>query len=76
MADKSQKTEGNVPGPYYVDTECTACELCTDTAGDNFAMSDDGSSAYVKKQPENDEEKQNCESAKDDCPSDAIGNDG
>ena len=47
-----------------------------DTAPENFKMSEDGSNAFVYKQPENDEEKAACQEASENCPVDAIGNDG
>jgi ferredoxin len=75
MADKSAKTPGNVPGAWYVDTSCIGCSLCADTAPDIFAMSDDGSSAYVVKQPESPAELNLAAQALGDCPSGAIGND-
>jgi len=76
MADKSNKVTENVPGPYYCDSECIACQLCVDTAPENFKMNDDNSNSFVYKQPENEEEKKVCEEALEDCPVDAIGNDG
>ena len=76
MANKNNKTEGNVPGAYYVDAECIACGVCESEAPDNFKMSDDDGSTYVYKQPENDDEKKQCESALESCPVEAIGNDG
>jgi ferredoxin len=47
-----------------------------DTSPENFKMNDDGSNAFVYKQPENDEEKAACQEAAENCPVDAIGNDG
>ena len=76
MADKNKKVSANVEGPYYVDEDCTACELCVDTDPDHFAMTDDDSYAYVYKQPETDEEIEACEEALEGCPVEAIGNDG
>ncbi|MDY0387563.1 MAG: ferredoxin [Methanolobus sp.] len=76
MADKNNKMPENVPGPYYVDDNCIACQVCADEAPDHFKMGDDNSGAYVFKQPENDEEKKACEKALSICPVDAIGNDG
>ena len=76
MADKNNKVEGNAPGAYYVDTNCTACGICIDEAPDHFDMSDDGGSALVIKQPSTDDEKANCENALEACPSEAIGNNG
>ncbi len=76
MADKNNKVPENVDGSFYVDTECTGCEACVDVAENNFKMNEDGSNAYVFKQPENDDERSECEDAMDSCPSEAIGNDG
>ena len=75
MADKDLKISENVAGPYYVDTNCISCELCVQTAEENFAMNDDGM-AYVKKQPADDEEIELCEEALESCPAEAIGSDG
>lgn len=76
MADKNNKVPENVPGPYYVDEECIACEVCVDISPSNFKMTDDGTHAYVYKQPENDEEEAASDEAMPSCPVDAIGNDG
>jgi len=50
-----------------------------DTAPNHFKMIDSNDKmphACVFKQPENDEEKDNCDDAMGACPVDAIGNDG
>jgi len=76
MANKQDKVDENIAGAYYVDNQCIACAVCTSEAPDNFQFSDDSSHTYVYKQPENDAEKESCESALASCPVDAIGNDG
>lgn len=76
MADKTAKQEQNVPGKYYVDDQCIACDVCCLEAPKSFLMNDEEGHAYVNKQPENEEEKQECESALEQCPVGAIGNDG
>ena len=76
MADVNDKYSDNVDGSYYVDEQCIACGVCPNEAPDNFEMSDDGSHAYVYKQPEADDEKSASEDALQACPVDAIGNDG
>lgn len=76
MAEASNKVADNVEGEYYVDEQCISCEVCVSIAPDNMKMKDDGSYAFVYKQPENDEEKEACEQAIQSCPVDAIGNDG
>ena len=75
MANKEDKYEDNVKGKFYVDTECIDCNLCRETAPDNFADHDVGYS-YVYKQPENEEEKSLCVTALEECPVEAIGDDG
>ncbi|MBN1761080.1 MAG: ferredoxin [Chitinispirillaceae bacterium] len=76
MADKNDKDEGTVKGAFYVDTECIGCGMCAETAPDNFRMNDGGDLAIVFKQPENVDERNVCEEAKDACPAEAIGDDG
>ena len=76
MADPKDKFEDNAPGPYYVDTTCIDCDVCRDTAPDNFTRNDDGQYSYVFKQPANEEERRLCEEALTSCPVEAIGNDG
>ena len=41
MADLDEKYEDNAPGKYYVDTQCIDCDLCRETAPDNFTRQDD-----------------------------------
>ena len=76
MADKDCKLPENVPGKFYVDDQCIDCDLCRETAPENFTRNDDGGYSYVFKQPENDEEKALCEEAMEGCPVEAIGEDG
>ncbi len=76
MADPTDKVESNVPGPYYVDSQCIDCDLCRQTAPANFDRNEEEGYSYVYKQPENDEERAQCEEAMEECPVEAIGNDG
>lgn len=76
MADKSEKWNDNVPGKFYVDSQCIDCDLCRETAPDFFGRNDDGGYSFVYRQPETDEEKELCKDAMQNCPVDAIGNDG
>ena len=59
-----------------VDSSCIDCDLCRETAPENFGRDDDEGVSYVKKQPDNDEELSACEEALEGCPVEAIGNDG
>lgn len=76
MADKTKKVPENVPGKFYVDETCSGCEVCVSTAPENFKMNDDEDHAYVYKQPENDDELDACQEALENCPEEAIGDDG
>ena len=73
MADINDKLPDNVPGEFFVDAECIDCDLCRETAPDNFTRNDDEGYSYVKKQPENEEEETLCKEALEGCPVEAIG---
>jgi ferredoxin len=76
MADPNDRVPENVPGTYYVDTNCIDCDVCRDTAQDNFTRADRGGYSFVFQQPATDEERALCEEALLACPVEAIGNDG
>ena len=76
MADKSAKWSLNVPGKFYVDDQCIACDACVMEAPDFFAMNDDDGHAFVKKQPQSASELAQCQEALEACPVEAIGSDG
>ena len=60
MADIDEKTPLNVPGKFYVDSSCIDCDLCRETAPENFGRDDDEA----------------CVEAMEGCPVEAIGDDG
>ena len=76
MPDKNDKVKENVYGSYYVDKSCIDCDVCRDTAPDNFMRSDENSYSFVYKQPESEDENALCQEAMSCCPVEAIGNDG
>lgn len=76
MADATEKVGENAPGTYYVDEQCIDCDVCRDTAPDNFTRSDNNGYSFVYKQPGTDDERELCEEALTSCPVEAIGNDG
>lgn len=76
MADRSSKFEQNVPGAFYVDDQCIACDACVMEAPNFFEMNDDEGHAFVKLQPKKPEEIEQCEDALEACPVEAIGKDG
>lgn len=76
MADNTDKVADNVDGQYFVDSNCIDCDLCRQTAPDNFERNEDEGYSYVSRQPENDEEIELCNEALEECPVEAIGDDG
>ena len=76
MADPNDRVPENALGTYYVDSQCIDCDVCRDTAQDNFTRSDENGYSYVYKQPETEDERLLCEEALAACPVEAIGNDG
>jgi ferredoxin len=76
MAHSMKKTPLNVSGPYYVDCNCICCGICTLIAPLNLFVNLNDEYGYVGKQPENKDEIRAVEKAIQNCPVDAIGNDG
>lgn len=76
MADPNDKVAGQPSGRYYVDSQCIDCDLCRETAPENFRRNDEAGFSYVYKQPETAEEEVLSKEAMDNCPVEAIGADG
>lgn len=76
MADKNNKQPVNAEGQFYVDVACVDCDLCRQSAPNNFRRSEQGGYSYVFKQPVNEKEWEECKTAMQDCPVEAIGCDG
>jgi len=76
MAELENKYPENITGKFYVDDQCIDCDLCRETAPDNFTSSDDGGYSYVYKQPSTPEEEAKCIEAMEGCPVEAIGDNG
>ncbi len=76
MADKAKKYPENVPGKFFVDKECIACDACVLAAPDHFKMHEEDGHAFVNKQPGTEEETARCKEAMEACPVEAIGNNG
>ena len=76
MADNTDKVEGSADGAFYVDSNCIDCDLCRQTAPDNFDRNEDEGYSFLVKQPGNEDEEQACRDALDECPVEAIGDDG
>ena len=56
---------------FKVSDECIGCRACVEVAGDNFEINDDNQ-AYLKKQPENENEENQSLEAIEVCPVNAI----
>ncbi len=76
MADLANRYAQNITGKFYVDNQCIDCDLCRETAPNNFTRWDDGGYSYVFKQPSTPEEEAACKEAMEGCPVEAIGNNG
>lgn len=85
MADNNNLWHDNVGGEsviggkrvsFYVDKECILCSVCSDAAPSNFRMSDDEDHDICFKQPGDDDELAQCYEAMENCPVEAIGDDG
>lgn len=85
MPDRENIWEDNIGGSadiggkkvsFYVDMECILCSVCSDAAPGNFRMSDDEDHDICYKQPENEDELEQCYEAMENCPVEAIGDDG
>jgi len=76
MADSTNKVPTNVPGAYYVDTECIDCDMCREIAPATFCLDDELGWSRVYRQPSTAAEIELAEEALCGCPVDAIGRDG
>ncbi|MBI2522137.1 MAG: ferredoxin [Bdellovibrio sp.] len=76
MADKHNRWPENMPGRFYVDEQCIACEACLLEAPRFFTINKVLGYAYVFKQPKTPQEIDECLRACNICPVLAIGSDG
>ena len=76
MADLNDRYPDNAPGGYYVDTSCIDCDVCRNSAQENFRRNDEGGYSFVYKQPETEPERAECERVREECPVEAIGDNG
>ncbi len=76
MANPADRSPGNVPGAYYVDSSCIDCDQCRVLAPETFERDADTGLGYVKRQPFTQEEIDLAEEARLACATSSIGNDG
>lgn len=70
------KLPNNAPGKYYTADECDGCAYCASVAPENFDFDKPSNTYYVARQPANPQELELVNEAMEDCPIDAIRNDG
>jgi ferredoxin len=75
-AEASDRHSDNVPGAWYVNTNCIICGMCPENAPEIFQESADRDHARVHHQPVTPEEVAIAVEAMEGCPTDAIRNDG
>lgn len=63
----------SVSGRFFVDESCIYCELCVETAPENFSYDSDKGYAYVSKQPTTNEELNLVLESLKYCPIESIG---
>jgi ferredoxin len=73
MADIRLRLAENVPGRFFVTSECIDCDMCRETAPSVFRRNDDIAFSVVFHQPETEVERQQAEEALNGCPVEAIG---
>jgi ferredoxin len=76
MAAFNLRHPANVVGKFFVDAQCLDCDLCRETAPNNFRRDAPQGRSYVFRQPSTSEELAQCLESVDGCPHEAIGNDG
>jgi ferredoxin len=76
MADRERKVPGSAAGAFYVDRECIDCDLCREIAPESFERNEEEGFSFVHRQPESDGERARCREALENCPVEAIGDDG
>ena len=76
MAERTERLNENVKGPYYVDSTCIDCDMCRSTAPDFFRRDEEIGMSVVYRQPDTETGRELAEEALHDCPTGSIGSDG
>jgi ferredoxin len=76
MTDLRLRLSENVPGAYYVTSNCIDCDMCREIAPSFFKRNDDVGISVVFHQPQTAAEREQAEDALQGCPTEAIGNNG
>jgi ferredoxin len=73
MATPSLRLPESVPGPFYVTSECTDCDMCRETAPTIFRRHEEIGYSIVFHQPETEAERGQAMEGLQGCPVEAIG---
>lgn len=76
MQVTANRLADNVPGKFYVTSDCNGCGLCFSCALQNFMYSNDSSYYYIYQQPADAREEEDIHKAIEVCPMDCIKDDG
>jgi ferredoxin len=76
MADVTNKFPENMPGRYYVDDQCIDRDQSRETASTSFTRDEMSGHSFVFHQPDTPEEEALCPAAMQNCPVEAIGDNG
>ena len=72
----NQRWPENVKGKHYVDDTCLDCDLCRETAPENFSRNDEEGYSYISKQAANIQEAELIQESIEGCPCESIFDDG
>ncbi len=75
MANPESRLPENVPGAFYVTSECIDCDLCRQEAPAIYQRNADISYSVVIRQPATEEELLQARAGLEGCPVEAIGMD-
>ena len=73
MPNLTERLPQNIPGRYYVASNCIDCDLCRETAPAFFKRDEEIGFSIVYRQPATSEELTLAEDAREGCPVEAIG---
>jgi ferredoxin len=73
MATPSQRLPENVPGPFYVTSECIDCDMCRETAPTIFRRHEEIGFSIAFHQPDTETEREQAMEGLKGCPVEAIG---
>ena len=73
MATPSQRLRENVPGQFYVTSECIDCDLCREAAPEIYRRDDAIGYSVVHHQPATPKEEARAVEGMEGCPVEAIG---